>query len=90
MIISARANILGENISKVIKRAPFSFDLKKKKKGHNGTSLVVQLRLCTPRARGTGSTPSGGTKIPRAALCGQQQKKGVDITGIISKKQNLK
>ena len=36
-------------------------------KGGLGTSLVVQwLRLCTSIARGTGSIPGRGTKIPQA------------------------
>ena len=86
MIISARANILGENISKVSKGAPFSFAKKIKKEDWDIPGGPV-LRLCTPSARSTGSTPTWGTKIPRAALCIQPKKK-VDIIVIISKKQN--
>ena len=38
-----------------------------------GTSLVVQwLRLCASNARGMGSTPRQGTKIPYALQQGQR------------------
>ena len=38
------------------------------------TSLAVQwLRLCTSNARGTGSTPGQGNKIPHAAWCGKEK-----------------
>ena len=41
-----------------------------------GTSLAVQwLRLRDSSAGGTGSIPGWGTKIPRAAWCGQKDKK---------------
>ena len=40
-----------------------------------GTSLAVQwLRLCASNARGTGSIPGWGTKIPHAAWHGQKIK----------------
>ena len=42
-------------------------------KTKNRASLVVQwLRLCASIARGTGSIPGQGTKIPYAAWCGQK------------------
>jgi len=42
-------------------------DYEKKKKGAwNGTSLAVQwLRLCAPKAGGTGLIPGGGANIPQ-------------------------
>ena len=43
----------------------------------HGTSLAVQwLRLCASTARGVGSIPGRGTKIPYAARCDQKKKKG--------------
>ena len=43
------------------------------------TSLVVQwLRLCTSKARGAGSIPVWGTKIPQAILCVQKTKRKQD------------
>ena len=40
------------------------------------TSLVVQwFRFCASKARGTGSIPGGGTKIPRTRLHSQKKKK---------------
>ena len=39
-----------------------------------GTSLVVQwLGLCASTARGMGSIPGPGTKIPQAARCSQKK-----------------
>ena len=41
-----------------------------------GKSLVVLwLGFCAFNAEGPDSIPSWGTKIPRAALCGQKKKK---------------
>ena len=41
-----------------------------------GNSLVVLwLGFCAFTAEGPDSIPSWGTKIPRAALCGQKKKK---------------
>ena len=38
-----------------------------------GTFLAVQwLRFCASNARGLGSIPGWGTKIPHAARCGQE------------------
>jgi len=43
---------------------------------YQGTSLVVQwLRLCASIARGRGSIPGQGTKIPHGIQCGQKVKK---------------
>ena len=40
-----------------------------------GTPLVVQwLGLCASNAAGMGSIPGWGTKVPHAALCGQNNK----------------
>ena len=45
-----------------------------------GTSLAVQwLRLHAPNARGMGSIPGWGTKIPPAAQHGQKINKTVDM-----------
>ena len=42
----------------------------------HGTSLVVQwLRLCTPNAGDTGSSPDWGTKIPHPTWYGLKKRK---------------
>ena len=46
------------------------------KRSKPGTSLAVQwLRLCTSNARGAGSNPSQGTKIPHATQPRPKKKK---------------
>ena len=48
-------------------------------KGKRGNSLVVQwLGLCASTARGTGSIPDRGTKIPHAAKHGRETGRQTD------------
>ena len=55
------------------KRRPNTAKNKLIKKGHQGTSLAVQrLRLCASSARGAGSIPGQGTKIPHAVRCSRK------------------
>ena len=55
--------------------------LKKKKKTMRGNSLAVQrLGLCTLSAKGPGSIPGWGTKIPQATKQGQKKKKKHQLT----------
>lgn len=47
---------------------------KKKKKGHNGTSLVVQLRLCTP-SQGAQVPPQVGEIRSHGLHCAANKKR---------------
>ena len=52
------------------------FDILPSRVGTLGNSLAVQwLGLSTFTAKGTGSIPGRGTKIPQAAWCGHKKKK---------------
>ena len=45
-----------------------------KKMGKRASLVVWWLRLCASSARGAGSIPGWGTKIPHAMHCGQKIK----------------
>ena len=53
-----------------------------------GNSLVVQwLGLCAFTAKGLGSIPGRGTKIPKATRCSQKKKKKIDLETKQNKKE---